>query len=139
MADPYETSAGIVKSPIYPLGEVHFRSFFRVRKKVTKNHFKRFHFENVVPKWTQKLPRGTPKGDPKSIKNRHWTPQVPPGTPKAPKMDQKVTPDPPRHQNITKIHPKLNQHLKKNATCKPQDCHKNACYLPLATCCLALH
>ena len=45
-----------------------------------------------------------PKGDPKSIKNRHQAAQVTQGTPKAPKMDEKVTPAPPRDPNISKIY-----------------------------------
>ena len=43
-----------------PLGELHFHYFFRVRKQITKTRLIRGHFENVVPKCTQKWPSWDP-------------------------------------------------------------------------------
>ena len=45
-----------------------------------------------------------PKGDPKSIKNKHQTAQVTQGTPKASKIDEKVTQAPSGSPNISKIY-----------------------------------
>ena len=66
------------------------------------------------PGRTFKIPKAqifSPQSHQKTIKSGHWTSKVILGTPKAPKIDEKVTPDTSRSQNITRFHTELSDHL----------------------------
>ena len=61
-----------------PLGELRFRSFFRVRKNASKNMLKKVHFTKHAPKCPPKCTPGDPKRRPKSVKNHEKVVSEPP-------------------------------------------------------------
>ena len=71
-------------------------------------------YAQARPGRTFKIPKApilSPQSHEKSIKSGHWTSKVILRTPKAPKIDEKVTPDTSRSQNITRFHTEISDHL----------------------------
>ena len=64
-----------------PLGELHFHSFFRVRKISQTHAFKKVRFNKHAPKLPPECPSGDPKRRPKSIKNLNKIASEPPWVP----------------------------------------------------------